>query len=104
MIQETQTTEAQQTPQPQQGQQAPGPPLMMVPTLPRDEAERFSRVWTFNGVAVTMDNASLQFATDFANTAIRSFVQAFMKLSIQKPIDGTTEKPKDAPKTLIVEG
>lgn len=65
-----------------------------VPTVLPAEAERFAQVWRYNGVAVMLDKAHCQFATDFANTVLRSFLQmmqaqamaALKQAQAQKPI------------------
>lgn len=39
------------------------------------DAQQFSRVWTNNGVAIILQDVHLQFATDFANVVLKSFVE-----------------------------
>lgn len=39
------------------------------------EAQKFARVWTHNGLAIPLDIEHFQFATDFANVVLNSFVQ-----------------------------
>lgn len=47
---------------------------IVVPQVSLAEAKKFSQVWNSNGVAVIIDEPALQFATDFANVVLRSFV------------------------------
>lgn len=39
------------------------------------DAQKFSQVWTHNGVAIVLTPVHLQFAADFANVALRSFIE-----------------------------
>lgn len=41
----------------------------------KDDAKNFGKVWTHKGVAIFMDDSHHQFAADFANIAIKSFVE-----------------------------
>ena len=43
--------------------------------LTKDDAKNFGKVWTHNGVAIFMDETHYKFAADFANIAIKSFVE-----------------------------
>ena len=43
--------------------------------LTTDDAKNFGKVWTHNGVAIFMDETHYKFAADFANIAIKSFVE-----------------------------
>jgi hypothetical protein len=40
-----------------------------------DDAKNFAKVWTYNGIAMPLDGIHCQFATDYANVAIRSFIE-----------------------------
>lgn len=44
------------------------------PVVSPGDVKNFARVWNFNGITMILDSTSLQFATDFANTALRSYV------------------------------
>lgn len=70
------------------------------------DAKDFSRVWTNRGVAVVFQDVYLQFAADFANMVLKSFIEtakqaqqaqaeAALKASLPKvTLSGTTnEKP-----------
>ena len=54
------------------------------PKVHPNDVKNFARAWDLNGINMILDATSLQFATDFANTAIRSYV------------DDLTEKAKAA--------
>lgn len=43
-----------------------------IPQVPKEETERFAKVWTYNGIAVNLDSTTIQFATDWANMLLRS--------------------------------
>lgn len=51
--------------------------LLKIATLPM--AEGFSQAWNYNGVAIVLDKVSQQFAVDFANMVITSFLQEQQK-------------------------
>jgi hypothetical protein len=42
------------------------------PQVAKTETEKFSKEWTYNGIAVSLDNTSIQFATDWANLLLRN--------------------------------
>ena len=52
---------------------------MQIPQVSRAEAKRFSKSWSHNGVALVIDNAYCQFATDFSNVVLRSYVQSLVQ-------------------------
>jgi hypothetical protein len=71
-----------------------------------NDAKDFSRVWTNRGVAIVLQDVHLQFAADFANVVLKSFietakqaqqaqVEAALKASLPKITlsGGTTEQP-----------
>lgn len=48
-----------------------------MPNYPRvspGDVQNFARAWDLKGIKMILDSTSLQFATDFANTALRSYV------------------------------
>jgi hypothetical protein len=62
-----------------------------MPQVGPQEAKNFSSKWTYKGLAVIMDEAHLQFSTDFANCVLRSFIehcqqQAFMQAKAQEKL------------------
>lgn len=40
----------------------------------RAEAANFTKVWTKNGIAISLQDIHLDFATDFANIVLNSFI------------------------------
>lgn len=46
-------------------------PFKVSPT----DAVGFAKVWKFKGLAMPLSDVHTQFATDFANIAIRSFIE-----------------------------
>lgn len=45
-----------------------------VPQVSLQEVERFSQAWNKNGISLLLDNNAKEFARDFANVVLRSFV------------------------------
>jgi hypothetical protein len=58
----------EQTQQTQQTQQ------IVIPQVPRQEVINFSKVWTKGGIVVPMQDIHIDFAVDFANVVLKSFV------------------------------
>jgi hypothetical protein len=56
---------------------------MQIPKIDRKQVEGFAKVWTYKGVALCLNDAHIQFAADFSNTMLRSFVQQIAQA--QKP-------------------
>jgi hypothetical protein len=56
---------------------------MQIPKVDKSQVEGFAKVWTYRGVALVMNDAHIQFAADFANVMLRSFVQQVA--AAQKP-------------------
>ena len=48
---------------------------MQIPQIDRKQVEGFAKIWTYRGVALLLNDAHIQFAADFANVMLRSFVQ-----------------------------
>jgi hypothetical protein len=46
----------------------------MLNIATKEMADGFSKVWTCKGVAIFLDNVHKQFAVDFANMIVTSFV------------------------------
>lgn len=51
--------------------------------LTKDDARNFGKVWTNNGVAIFMDDTHYKFAADFANIAIKSFVESAQRQAVE---------------------
>lgn len=43
-------------------------------TVMPEETRKFSQVWTYKGLAVPLNEQHLQFATDWANIVLNSFI------------------------------
>lgn len=86
-----------------------------MPNYPRvspGDVQNFARAWDLKGIKMILDNTSLQFATDFANTALRSYVDTLIenaqKLQAAKakaqaagPEPATPSVPEPPKKSLI---
>jgi hypothetical protein len=63
-----------------------------IPQVGNNVTQEFSKIWTLNGVAITLDNTSIQFATDFANEILKQFVLTMARKSAQNiPSQATKE-------------
>lgn len=51
------------------------------------DAVEFSKVWKFKGLSMPLSDVHTQFATDFANIAIRSFIEFTMAQAKQRAED-----------------
>jgi hypothetical protein len=52
---------------------------MQIPNVDRKQVEGFAKVWTYRGVALCLNDAHIQFAADFANVMLKSFVSNIAK-------------------------
>jgi hypothetical protein len=59
----------------------------------REEAHKFAQVWRYKGIVILMDDAHLQFATDFANVALQNLLQRVKASQAAKPklVEGVNE-------------
>jgi hypothetical protein len=48
---------------------------MQIPKVDKNQVEGFAKVWTYKGVALCLNDAHIEFAKDFANVMLKSFVQ-----------------------------
>lgn len=68
--------------------------------IERKEAESFSRQWNKGGITILLSPEAIDFATDFANVAIRSFIALCQQDAAQQAAQAAErQKPK-----LILEG
>jgi len=51
----------------------------------RKQVEGFAKVWTYRGVALCLNDAHIEFAKDFANVMLRSFVAEVAAAQKPKP-------------------
>ena len=63
---------------------------MMIPSVPVTETEKFSKEWTYNGIAITLDKPALQFATDWANVLLRQYA-----IGLQQALNQQAAQPKE---------
>jgi hypothetical protein len=47
---------------------------LLVPQVGVEQAKSYSNVWKYNGLALPLEPHHIQFATDFANITLKSFV------------------------------
>lgn len=47
------------------------------------DAKQFGKVWTYRGLAIFMDDAHYQFAADFANIALKSFIENAQRQAVE---------------------
>lgn len=52
--------------------------------IAKEETQRFSSQWKFNGLVIPMQDAHIQFATDFANIVLRDFIQYCKQQTLAK--------------------
>lgn len=43
-----------------------------------EEAKKFSQVWNYKGLAMPLDEVHCEFAKDFANVVLKSFVEQML--------------------------
>ena len=48
---------------------------MIVPQVTTDQTCNFAEVWKYNGIFVQQSPANIQFATDWANIVMASFIE-----------------------------
>lgn len=61
------------------------------------DAQQFGQVWRVSGVAIPMQDVHYQFAADFANIVLKSFIEEAQRLNAAKAAEAA--KPK-----IIMEG
>jgi hypothetical protein len=79
------------------------------PKVDPNDVKKFAQAWDLNGIKMILDSTSLQFATDFANVVLRSFVLNLKEQAAAikaKQLAATTPAaPKaapEAPKSSII--
>lgn len=61
----------------------------------KEETQKFSQVWNYNGVYTPVTDVQIQFATDWANIVLRNFIQ-----QCQADVAAATKK---AEKSILLE-
>ncbi len=46
-----------------------------------DDTKQFSKVWNYKGLSIPLDDAHLQFACDYGNVVLRSFIANMVEQS-----------------------
>jgi hypothetical protein len=76
------------------------------PTVVPEDVNGFARAWDFRGLKMILDTTSRQFAVDFANTVLRSYVQdltAKAKAQLKQAEEPVpAPEPAPAPKSSII--
>lgn len=84
--------------------------MIAYPKVDPTDVQKFARAWDLNGIKMILDGTSLQFATDFANVVLRSYVNDLaqkaqaMKAAREKAVNGlpiaqlNPDVPTDSPK------
>lgn len=68
--------------------------LMQPFSVPLSDAQNFAKVWNYKGISVPLDEIHCQFATDYANIVLRSFVdQMVAKSQAAKKAAEEAQKP-----------
>lgn len=71
----------------------------MVPVkVTYKDTEGFSKVWTYKGIAMILNDTALTFATDYANLVLANFIRQCQIEAEQQA------RLQAAPKVQIVEG
>ena len=73
---------------------------MSVYKVERIEAEKFSKIWNKNGIAIILTPEAIDFATDFSNIVLNNFIgmcQAQAK-------EAAAKAAQDAKPRIITEG
>jgi len=48
--------------------------MPLIPAVTKEMTKAFAAAWDSGGIKVILDNTTIQFATDWANIALKSFV------------------------------
>lgn len=53
-----------------------------MPGITREQTLAFSKAWDSGGIKILLDGAAIQFATDWANIVLKSFIDQQMKAAM----------------------
>lgn len=74
---------------------------MNYPRVGPADAKSFGKVWDSGGIKIILDDVHFKFATDFANIALRSFIDQQISIANAKmkalQVDAATQAPTQAP-------
>jgi hypothetical protein len=71
--------------------------MSQVPQVTKQEVENFAKIWTYRGLAIPMKEEHIQFAADFANVMLVSFVRM-----CQENMAAMVQKAQEAAKPQII--
>jgi hypothetical protein len=71
--------------------------MNQVPQVTTKEVENFAKVWTYRGLAIPMKEEQIQFAADFANVMLVSFVRM-----CQENMTAMVKQAQEAAKPQII--
>lgn len=78
-------------------------PMQAVFKVAPSEAQKFSQVWNYKGIAVPLQEPHIQFATDFANVVLNNFIMQCQMKAAQAAAQVAAQEVVSA-RQLIVEG
>lgn len=81
--------------------------MPLIPKVTKEMTVAFGKAWDSNGIKVILDATTIQFATDWANIALKSFVEDINTQSIKLREEklaaaGLTRTPTNAVATQTV--
>jgi hypothetical protein len=50
----------------------------------RNDTAKFAKVWTKNGIAFILPDVALDFATDYANIVLKSFIEQCQREAVER--------------------
>lgn len=74
---------------------------MNFPSVTKDSAKGFAKVWNKGGIAIILDDTAIQFAADFANVALRSFIEGQMQIAAAKAKAAEEQKQNSKPTNAV---
>jgi hypothetical protein len=81
----------------------PEPKNVSIPKITKDQTANFAKVWNNNGIAILLDATAIQFATDWCNIVLASFIEDQVKkfaaraAAMQPPVGTQEVLPPDTP-------
>lgn len=80
--------------------------MALIPQITKEETQKFAAAWRNNGLFVSISDLYIQFATDYANVVLRSFVeqcqaQVAAAIKAQQTAQGVPTENVDGPKLIV---
>ena len=72
---------------------------MGYPTVEKKQTQAFAKAWDKSGIKMILDDTSIQFATDYANIVLKSFVDD-LAASARKKLQAAQAKGTPVEKVL----